>query len=107
MLPSRPGAMMADASLKVGGERGFRALQLPGRTSQVVQIVGLENLVDIPTLLLADHAVGHKLAEQVAGSLSRCIRQVLPEGEGVLVIAGKWKRPGRRDCDRRGFSGIE
>ena len=46
-------------------------VELPGRATEVVQVVGLQHVVHIPGLLFGDNTPADQLAEQVPSATSR------------------------------------
>src|SRR5580658_1558834 len=75
--------------------------------TEVVQVVALQELVRLSSVVLNDHAVVDKLPEQIPGPLSGGAGQRLPQDEGILVVAREAKRPRRCDGDRSGLAGVE
>lgn len=62
---------------------------LPVRSAEVVEVVALEQVVHDSRVVLVYNPVGDELPEEVSGSPSGCTGQRFPDGEGILVIAGK------------------
>jgi len=63
--------------------------RLPGRSTEVVEVVALEQVVHGPGVVLVDDPVGDELPEQIPGPPSGSTGQRIPEGECVFVIAGE------------------
>lgn len=62
---------------------------LPWRAAEVVQVVGLEQVVCVFGVVFLDGSVADKSPEQVAGPVAGGAGQGRPQDEGVLVVAGE------------------